>query len=127
MKEDVILRGRAPRRARKGSRFRVRLTLQRRRGARHRISVPVRVPRSLRPGRTHRLTISGGGGAFSEEALIEELIAMLDDELGGGGGSSEPQTVRQLARRIQLAPPRARHLRALRHSGRRGSSAARAT
>ena len=25
---------------------------------------------------------------------------MLDAELGGGGGSSEPQTVRQLARRI---------------------------
>ena len=61
----------------------------------------MRVPRSLRPGRTHRLTISGGGGAFSEEALVEELIAMLDEELGGGGGSSDPETVRQLARRIQ--------------------------
>jgi hypothetical protein len=100
VKEDVILRGRAPRRARKGSRFHVRLTLQRRRGGRHRISVPVRVPLSLKPGRTHRLTINGGGGASSEEALIEELIAMLDEQLGGGGGSSEPKTVRQLAHRI---------------------------
>ena len=60
----------------------------------------MRVPLSLRPGRTHRLTINGGGGAFSEEALIEELIAMLDDELGGGGGASQPQTVRQLAHKI---------------------------
>jgi hypothetical protein len=100
VKEDVILRGRAPRRARKGSRVRVRLTLQRRHGARHRISVPVRVPRSLRPGRTHPLTIKGAGGAFSEEALVEELIAMLDEELAGGGGSSQPKTIRQLAHRI---------------------------
>jgi hypothetical protein len=81
--------------------MRVRLTVQRRRGARHRLSVRVRVPRSLRPGKVHRLTIRGGGGGSSEEALVEELIAMLDTELGGGGGGgSEPQTVRQLARRI---------------------------
>jgi hypothetical protein len=100
LKEDVILRARAPRRARKGSRIRVRLTVQRRRGARHRISVPVRVPRSLKPGKVHRLTIRGGGSVFSEEALIEELISMLDAELGGGGAGSEPHTVRQLARRI---------------------------
>jgi hypothetical protein len=98
--EDVILRARGPRRARKGSRIRVRLTLQRRRGARHRISVPVRVPRSLKPGKVHRLTIRGGGSIFSEEALIDELITMLDGELGGGGAGSEPRTVRQLARRI---------------------------
>jgi hypothetical protein len=100
VKEDVILRGRAPRRARKGSRIRVHLTVQRRRGARHRLTVPVRVPRSLKPGKVHRLTIRGGGGGFSEEALIEELIAMLDEQLGGGGGTSEPITVRELARRI---------------------------
>ena len=100
LKEDVILRARAPRRARKGSRIRVRLTAQRRRGARHRISVPVRVPRSLKPGKVHRLTIRGGGSMFSEEALIEELITMLDAEIGGGGAGSEPHTVRQLARRI---------------------------
>jgi hypothetical protein len=100
LKQDVILRGHGPRRARKGSRMHVRLTLQRRHGTRHRISVPVRVPRSLKPGRVHRLTIRGGGGDFSEEALIQELIAMLDEELGGGGGSSEPTTVRQLAHRI---------------------------
>ena len=100
LKEDVIVRARAPRRARKGSRVRVRLALQRRRGVRHRISVPVRVPRSLKPGKVHKLTIRGGGGGFSEDALVEELIAMLEAELGGGNGSSEPQNVRQLARRI---------------------------
>jgi hypothetical protein len=101
LKEDVILRANGPRRARKGSRMRVRLTVQRRRGARHRITVPVRVPRSLVPGRVHRLTIRGGGGGFSEEALVEELIAMLDAELGGSGGAtSESSTVRELARRI---------------------------
>jgi hypothetical protein len=75
--------------------------VQRRRGARHRITVPVRVPRSLKPGRRHRLTLRGGGGSSSEEALIRELIAMLEGERGGGGRRSEPSTVRQLARRIR--------------------------
>jgi len=101
LKEDVILGARAPRQARKGSRIRVRLTLQRRRGARHGLSVPMLVPRSLKPGRLHRLTIRGGGGVFSDEALIEELVGLIDLELDGGGGGSEPRTVRQLARRIR--------------------------
>jgi hypothetical protein len=101
LKEDVIVRGHAPRRARKGSRMRVRLVLQRRHGRRHTISVPVRVPRSLKPGRVHKLTIRGGGGSSSEEALIEELIGMLDAQFGGGGGDSQPSTVRELARRIR--------------------------
>jgi hypothetical protein len=96
----VILRAGGPRRARRGSRIRVGLTVQRRRGARHRIRVPVRVPRSLNPGKVHRLTIRGGGGGFSEEALMEELIGLIEGELGAGGSSSEPHTVRQLARRI---------------------------
>jgi hypothetical protein len=101
LKEDVILRANGPRRVRKCSRMRVRLTLQRRRGARHHMSVRVRVPRSLVRGRGHRLTIRGGGGGFSEEALVEELIAMLDAELdGGGGATSGPSTIPQLARRI---------------------------
>ena len=99
VKQDVLVRARGPRRARKGSRIRVRLTVQRRRGGSHRITVPVRVPRLLKPGR-HRLTLRGGGGGLSEEELIEELILLLEGELGGGGGSSEPRTVRQLARRI---------------------------
>jgi hypothetical protein len=100
VKQDVLVRARGPRRARKGARIRVRLTLQRRRGGRHRISVPVRVPRSLKPGR-HRLTIRGGGGGFSDAELIEELIAVLEGEVGGGGGSSEPRTVPEVARRIR--------------------------
>jgi hypothetical protein len=100
LKEDVLIGARGPRRARRGQRIRVRLKLQRRRGARRTITVPVRVPRSLRPGR-HRLTFTGSGGGFSDEALVEELIAMFEGELSGGG-SSEPRTVRQLARRIKL-------------------------
>jgi len=64
--------------------------------------VPVRVPRSLKPGRRHRLTIRGGGSGFSEEELIRELIAMLEgDIVGGGGGGGEPSTVRELARQIR--------------------------
>jgi hypothetical protein len=61
--------------------------------------VPVRVPRSLKPG-MHRLTLRGGGGGFSDADLIDELIAVLEGS-GGGGGSSEPRNVRQVARRIR--------------------------
>jgi len=101
LKQDVITGASGPRRARKGSRIRVRVTLQRRHGTRHRITVPVLVPRSLSPGRAHRLTIRGGGGGFSQDALIEEFIAMLEGEFFGGGSGSEPKTVRQLAQRIR--------------------------
>jgi hypothetical protein len=99
VKEDVLLRARAPRRARKGSRIRVGLTLHRRHGSRHRISVRVRVPLALKPGRRHRLVIRGGNGGGSEADLIRELIALIEGELDGGG-SGEPRTVRQLAERI---------------------------
>lgn len=100
MKQDVLIGARGPRRARRGQRIRVRLTVQRRRGARRTLTVPVRIPRSLRPG-VHRLTLSGSGGGLSEEALLGELIILLEGDLSGGGGSSEPRTVRQLARRIR--------------------------
>jgi hypothetical protein len=100
LKQDVLIGARGPWRVRRGQRIRVRLTVQRRRGARRQLTVPVRVPRSLRPG-VHRLTFTGSGGGFSDDALVDELIAMLEGELGGGGGSSEPRTARQLARRIK--------------------------
>jgi hypothetical protein len=101
LKQDVLIGARGPRRVRRGQRIRVRLTVQRRRGARRTLTVPVRVPRSLRPGR-HRLTFSGSGGAFSGDALVEELISLLEGDVSGGGGPSEPRSARQLARRIKL-------------------------
>ncbi len=101
LKQDVLIGARGPRRVRRGQRIRVRLTVQRRRGARRTLTVPVRVPRSLRPGR-HRITFTGTGGAFSGDALVEELIALFEGEVSGGGGSSEPRSARQLARRIKL-------------------------
>ena len=99
LKQDVLIGARGPRRVRRGQRIRVRLTVQRRHGARRTLTVPVRVPRSLRPG-VHRLTLRGGGGGFSDAALLDELIFLLEGELGGSG-SSEPRSVRQLARRIK--------------------------
>jgi hypothetical protein len=100
VRQDVLLRARGPRRARKGQRIRVRLTVQRRRGGRHRISVPVRVPRSLRPG-MHRLTLRGTAGGSSDAALVEEIIAMLEGAIGPGGAPREARTVRQLGRRLR--------------------------
>ncbi len=100
IKQDVLIGARGPRRARRGERIRVRLAVQRRHGARRELTVPVRIPRSLRPD-VRRLTLRGSGSGFSEEALVDELIVLLEGEFGGGGGSSEPRTVRQLARRIR--------------------------
>jgi hypothetical protein len=100
VKEDVLLRVRGPRRVRKGQRFRVRLTVQRRRGGRRVLSIPVRVPRSVRPGR-HKLTLRGTGSGFGGGELIDELIALLEGALGPGGGPSEPRSVPQLAHRVR--------------------------
>jgi hypothetical protein len=100
VKQDVLLRARAPRRVRRGQRIRVRILVQRRRGGRHRISVPVRVPRGLRPG-MHRLTLRGTDNGFSDEALVDEIIAMLEGVIGPGGAPGEPRTVRQLGRRLR--------------------------
>jgi hypothetical protein len=100
VKQDVLIRARAPRRVRRGQPIRVRLTVQRRRGGRRRIAVPVRVPRSLRPG-PHRLTLRGTAGGFSDEGLIEELIFILEGVFGPGGVPSEPQNLRQLARQFR--------------------------
>jgi hypothetical protein len=101
MKQDVLIRARGPRRARKGQRIRVRLTIQRRSGGRRRITVPVRVPLSLRPGRRHTLTLRGTRDAFRGDALVEEIIAMLEGTVGPGGAPREPRTVRQLGRRLR--------------------------
>ena len=68
----------------------------------------------LRPGRVHRLTISGGGGGFSEEALVEELIAMLDGEVGRWRRRLRAADRPPARAAHSLAPARARHLRALR-------------
>jgi len=101
IEQDVLVRARGPRRARQGSRIRVRVTLQRRHGERRRITVPVRVPPALAARRAHRLTLRGEGGSFSEEELLGELITLLEGEFIGGAGPSEPKTVRELAARIR--------------------------
>jgi len=97
--EDVLVGADGPRRAHPGERIHVRLTLQRRRGARRTLSVPVRLPRSLRPG-PHRLVIAGNGGAStSPDELITDLVDVIvevlifDDE----GSADEPRSVRGLA------------------------------
>jgi hypothetical protein len=100
VKQDVLIRARAPRRVRRGQRFRVRLTVQRRRGGRRRITVPVRVPFGIRRG-PHRLTLRGTSGGFSGQGLIDELIGILEGVFGPGGVPSEPRTVRQLARQLR--------------------------
>jgi hypothetical protein len=80
----------------------VRLALQRRHGGRRSLSVPVRLPRDLRPG-ARTLIITGNGGLPSlEDELILELFNVFFDEFGGGGGGGpEPHSVRQLAAQVR--------------------------
>jgi hypothetical protein len=102
VESDVLVSGRGPRRVRSGERIRVRLALQRRHGGRRSLSVPVRLPRDLRPG-ARTLIISGNGGLPSlEDELILELFNVFFDEFGGGGGGGpEPHSVRQLAAQVR--------------------------
>ena len=101
VEQDVLVRARGPRRARPGSRIRVRVALQRRHGGRHTVTVPVRVPRSLGTRRAHRLTLRGqGGGGFFGEQLLDEFVMLFGEELFGGT-PAEPKTVRELAAQIR--------------------------
>jgi hypothetical protein len=98
--EDVLVDADAPRRVRAGQRIRVRLVLQRRRGGRRRLSVPLRVPATLRPG-VRTLVLAGSGDSSSEEEIVIELVGALFGISGEGGGRPEPRSVRELARGIR--------------------------
>jgi hypothetical protein len=121
--DDVLVAAKPLGRARPGRRLPVRVTLQRRGGGSRTVTVRVRVPRDLPPGRA-MLVLSGNGFA-GDPGLIIELI---EGELAGGRTSSRargaaagvsralgatavdrargaapraaPRTVRRLARRI---------------------------
>jgi hypothetical protein len=101
VESDVIVAGHAPRRVRRGQRIKVRLTLQRRHGGRRSLTVPVRVPRDLRPG-VRRLVVAGNGGIPSlEDELILEVFEVIFDEFGNVVGDDEPNSVRELAAAVR--------------------------
>ena len=97
--DDVILAAAGPRRVRAGQRIRVRLTVQRRRGARRTLSVPVRVPAAAKPGR-QILVLRGSGTEAVDEA---DLVAEIIDALTGQSRDEvrEPRSVRELARTVR--------------------------
>ena len=87
VREAFVLSAAAPRRVRPGQRIRVRLRLRRRRGDRFSLSFPMRVPRSLRPGR-EVLTLRGVVPASLQEAS-EDGIEIVRDDLEGGAGPDD--------------------------------------
>ena len=89
VREAFLLAASAPRRVRPGQRIRVRLRLQRRRGNRFRLSFPMRVPRSLKPG-VRSLRIRGVVPASLEDAAEDGLEIVLEDLEGGDSGDDEP-------------------------------------
>jgi hypothetical protein len=100
--DEVLVAADPVGRARAGRRLPVRVTLQRRGGGRRTVTVRVRVPRHLGPGR-HSLVLSGNG--FAEEPGI--VIELIEEELAGGGSRTrsaaargQRRTVRRLARRL---------------------------
>jgi hypothetical protein len=101
VESDVLVSARGPRRVRRDQRIRVRVGLQRRHDGRRSLSVPVRVPRDLRPG-ARTLVLTGNGGLPSlEDELVLELFNVVFEEFGGGGGAdSEPHSLRELAARV---------------------------
>ncbi len=97
VRSDVLISARAPHRVVGGQRIRARVTVQRRSGGRRTLSVPVRIPRDLRPGpRTLLLSGTSGGAGSAEESFLLAFSEVFD-EFGAG---SEPRTTGELARRI---------------------------
>ena len=100
VREAFLLRGSLPPRVRAGSTVRVRLVLRRRRAGDERLSFPLRIPRSLRPGR-RVLRLSGGRVLSLEERLesllSEELEVALDEEQES---EPSPRSLAELAARI---------------------------
>ncbi len=99
VREAFVIAARAPRRVRPGQRIRVRLLLQRRRGGRSRLSFPMRVPRSLRPG-VKTLTLRGVVPASLQQASEDGLEIVLEDIAEGGAGSGDdagPRSIGELA------------------------------
>jgi hypothetical protein len=101
IESDVLVGGKAPRRVRRGERVSVRLALQRRNGGRRTLSVPVKLPRDLRPG-VRTLVVSGNGGvpSFAND-LVSALFDVLVIEFGDDGGAGEPHSLRELVAAVR--------------------------
>jgi hypothetical protein len=105
--DDVLVGADAPRRVRRGTEVPVRLRLQRRRGGLRTVTVRVRVPRDLRPGR-QTLVLSGNGFDVDSDFFIELIEFGLARTLGGQRprralarpSQSGSRSVRRLASRI---------------------------
>jgi hypothetical protein len=98
--DDVLVAARPLARARPGKRVPVRVTLQRRGGARRTVKLAVRVPRDLRPG-ARTLVLTGNG--FAEEAGF--IIELIEGELAASTrGATRPAAAR--ARSAQSRPRR---------------------
>ena len=99
--EAFIVGARAPRRARRGQRLRIRLLLQRRRAGTQRISVFYRVPRSIRPG-PHKLTIRGTVPRSPEVSFEEHLESAFEPDPPDPGEINKvgPRSIQQLAAEI---------------------------
>ena len=94
--EDVLIDADAPRRVRPGRRIRVRLVVQRRHGARRRITGSLRIPKSLRPGR-YTITLAGQGtGASPLEELRGEFETIVIEIFSEEDQEPEPRSPREL-------------------------------
>jgi hypothetical protein len=100
--QDVLLRGRAPRRVRRGRRAIIRVLVQRRHGARRVVRVPVRIPRHARPGfRLLRLTGTDDVARVRAEDLVDGFALLLIDAEFNEVTAKEPRTVPELARAVR--------------------------
>ena len=106
--DEVLVGAKPARRARPGSLLPVRARLQRRGGGGRTVSVRVRVPRDMRPGR-RTLVLSGNGFAAEGGLFIELIEAELAGRRARARGPGPPparsaqsrrRTVRRLARRV---------------------------
>jgi len=99
--DDVLVSARAPGPVRAGQRVPVRVTLRRRGGDAHRMTLRVPVPRDLRGGR-HTLVLTGSGSENTQDELLSELADLLagGDTTSSGSDEAEPRSVRGLAKAV---------------------------
>jgi hypothetical protein len=89
---------RGPKRARPGARVVLRATAHRFRGSRLTLSVPVRIPKGTRPGRTS-IVLSGPQATGSSE--IDELVVLFDESMSGGQPKAPADSWAELTRRVR--------------------------
>lgn len=102
LRQGYMVRARAPRRVRRGSRVPVTLTVRRVNGPEQRVRFRLRVPRSLPTGLVEMELRGTAAELFTDELIIDfDELLTAEEEEGPDPGDPGPRDVEELAREIE--------------------------